>query len=88
MMARHRAGTTAATGQGVDQATGVLLFAAATVVPVAATVHQIRVTLQGMEPTVWRRLHVPSDVPLSGLHAVIQVAMGWEDFHLYEFSAN
>lgn len=54
----------------------------------ASTVHQIKVTLQGIEPAVWRRLHVPSGIPLSGLHAVIQVVMGWEDFHLYEFSAN
>ncbi|MFD4143035.1 plasmid pRiA4b ORF-3 family protein [Streptomyces sp. NPDC058572] len=53
-----------------------------------STVHQIKVTLQGIEPAVWRRLHVPSGAPLSGLHAVIQVAMGWEDFHLYEFSVN
>ncbi|MER7841502.1 hypothetical protein ABTY98_37865 [Streptomyces sp. NPDC096040] len=37
-----------------------------------STVHQIKATLQGIEPAVWRRLHVPSEVPLSGLHAVIQ----------------
>jgi hypothetical protein len=40
-----------------------------------------------IEPVVWRRIHVYSHTPLSGLHAVIQVAMGWDDAHLYEFGA-
>jgi len=53
---------------------------------VSETVHRIRVTLQEIEPPVWRRVHVPSATTLAGLHAVLQVAMGWEDFHLYGFS--
>jgi hypothetical protein len=34
---------------------------------------------------VWRRLEVPSDLPLSVLHEVIQTAFGWFDCHLHQF---
>lgn len=34
---------------------------------------------------VWRRLRVPGSCTLRELHGVIQVAMGWEGFHLYQF---
>ncbi|MFJ9745726.1 IS1096 element passenger TnpR family protein [Streptomyces chartreusis] len=49
-----------------------------TVAPVE-DVHQLRVSIPDIEPEVWRRIHVYSQTPLSGLHAVIQVAMGWDD---------
>ena len=34
---------------------------------------------------VWRRLQVPETTTLAELHRVIQVAMGWEDYHLHRF---
>ena len=34
---------------------------------------------------VWRRVLVPSTCTLRELHGVIQVAMGWEGIHLYQF---
>ncbi len=34
---------------------------------------------------VWRRLLVPSTCTLCELHGIIQVAMGWEGIHLYQF---
>jgi hypothetical protein len=34
---------------------------------------------------VWRRVRVPGDLSLAGLHDVIQVAMGWTDTHLHDF---
>lgn len=49
------------------------------------TTHRLRVTLMDVEPAVWRELRVPSVVPLSLLHAVVQVAVGWEDAHLHEW---
>jgi hypothetical protein len=49
------------------------------------TVHILRVTLLDVTPPVWRQLRVPSAVPLSVLHAILQVAVGWEDRHLYEW---
>jgi hypothetical protein len=47
--------------------------------------YQIKVTLQGLRPPVWRRLQVPGDISLSKLHQVLQVAMGWTNSHLHQF---
>jgi hypothetical protein len=47
---------------------------------------QLRITLLGTKPKIWRRVLLPADVSLGDLHAVIQVAMGWEDAHLHEFT--
>ena len=49
------------------------------------TVHQLEVTLDDVEPPVWRRIEVPSSITLAGLHTVIQQAMGWQDHHLHQF---
>ena len=38
-----------------------------------------------INPMVWRRLLVPVDCTLRGLHGLLQVAMGWQGFHLYQF---
>ncbi len=48
-------------------------------------IYQIKVTLLGASPPIWRRLVVRADVTLAYLHNVLQVAMGWEDCHLHEF---
>jgi hypothetical protein len=53
------------------------------VVPVA--VHQLRITLCDVEPRIWRRIQVPSDILLVRLHEVLQAAMGWGDMHLHSF---
>lgn len=49
------------------------------------TVHHLKVTLLDVTPPVWRLLRVPSVVPLSALHSIVQVAMGWENRHLHEW---
>jgi hypothetical protein len=46
---------------------------------------QIKVWLLGVSPMVWRRVLVPATLMLRELHGVIQVAMGWEGYHLYQF---
>ena len=46
---------------------------------------QVKVWLLGISPMVWRRVLVPSTCTLRELHGVIQVAMGWEGIHLYQF---
>ncbi len=48
-------------------------------------VYQIKITLLGAKPPIWRRLLVPAEFTLEQLHDVLQVAMGWEDCHLHEF---
>ena len=49
------------------------------------TVHRVKVSLHGAKPPVWRRLEVPSDLPLSLLHEVLQTAFGWFDCHQHLF---
>jgi hypothetical protein len=53
--------------------------------PDAEAVLQIKVWLIGISPMVWRRVLVPAAFTLRELHGVIQVAMGWEGFHLFQF---
>ncbi len=47
--------------------------------------YQMKVTLRGLEPRIWRRFLVPGDYTLEKLHRVLQVVMGWENYHLHEF---
>jgi hypothetical protein len=46
---------------------------------------QLMVTLLHSKPKIWRRLVVPSDMPMADLHACIQISMGWENSHLHHF---
>ena len=50
------------------------------------SVFQLRVTLDEVVPTVWRRLLVPGGVRLGRLHGMLQAAMGWTDSHLHSFT--
>jgi Plasmid pRiA4b ORF-3-like protein len=36
-------------------------------------------------PKPWRRIEVPANHTLEGLHDVIQIVMGWADCHLHHF---
>lgn len=47
---------------------------------------RLKIQLDVMERPVTRRIEVPSTIRLDDLHLVIQIAMGWENDHLYEFS--
>lgn len=49
------------------------------------TLYQLKVTLQEIQPPVWRRIQVWHDITLARLHTVLQIVMGWEDYHLHEF---
>jgi hypothetical protein len=46
---------------------------------------QVKVWLVGISPMVRRRVLVPTTFTLRELHGVIQVVMGWEGIHLYQF---
>ena len=48
-------------------------------------VFQLKIQLRGIEPPIWRRVLVPADFTLYQLHKVIQIVMGWWDYHLHEF---
>ena len=49
-------------------------------------IYQLRIQLIDVEPTVWRTVEVRSDIKLQQLHEAIQAAMGWENYHLFQFS--
>jgi Plasmid pRiA4b ORF-3-like protein len=51
----------------------------------ANAIVQVKVWLLGISPMVWRRVVVPLACTLRELHGVLQVAMGWEGIHLYQF---
>ena len=53
--------------------------------PQSTEIYQFKVTLIGITPPVCRRIHVAGSYTLAQLHDVLQVAMGWEDYHLYMF---
>jgi len=50
-------------------------------------VYQLKVTLRGIQPPIWRRLEVRGDTTLDRLHDILQVAFGWTDSHLHQFVA-
>jgi hypothetical protein len=47
----------------------------------------LRIELENIEPLIWRRVAVRTSINLKALHSVIQAAMGWLDYHLWEFAA-
>ncbi len=50
-----------------------------------APIYQVKISLRGARPPIWRRLELPGDISLAGLHRTIQTAFGWEDSHLHVF---
>ena len=49
------------------------------------SVYQLRVVVHGVSPLIWRRLLLPADTTIAGLHAVLQIAFGWTGTHLHRF---
>jgi hypothetical protein len=49
---------------------------------------ELKVTLAGIEPPIWRRVLVPGDMTLEDLHRVIQALMDWEGCHLHQLEIN
>jgi hypothetical protein len=52
---------------------------------VGRTIYQVKISLRGILPPVWRRVQVPGTLALAGLHDVIQAAFGWTNTHLHKF---
>jgi len=51
-----------------------------------APIYRIKVTLRGSKPPIWRRILVRSGISLAKLHRILQVVMGWHDYHLHQFT--
>ncbi len=45
----------------------------------------LRLTLEDVEPVVWRRVVVPSETKLPKFNRMLEAAMGWEGYHLHMF---
>ncbi|HEY6309242.1 MAG TPA: plasmid pRiA4b ORF-3 family protein [Streptosporangiaceae bacterium] len=48
-------------------------------------VAELRVSLSGARPPIWRRVRLPTAATLADLHEVIQVLFGWDGDHLHLF---
>ena len=53
--------------------------------PSKHSIFQIKISLLGIKPPIWRRFQVSSDITLAYLHEILQVVMGWKNCHLYQF---
>ena len=47
--------------------------------------YQLKISMKGAKPPVWRRVNVPKDLTFNELHETIQSLFGWMDEHLYKF---
>jgi hypothetical protein len=45
----------------------------------------IKIALDETAPAIWRRVLVPTSVTFFDLHHIIQISMGWNNSHLFEF---
>ena len=54
--------------------------------PDARQIARLRVEIDEVTPAVVRRVEVPLDIRLDDLHFVLQIAIGWQNGHPFEFS--
>ncbi len=47
--------------------------------------YQLKVTLRDIHPLIWRRIQLWEDATLAQLHRILQIVVGWEDYHLHDF---
>lgn len=47
---------------------------------------KIRIELLNVEnPKVWREMWVPMEITFDQFHEILQICMGWKNYHLYSF---
>lgn len=51
-----------------------------------STALRLRVAIIGSDPEIWRQLDVDAELTLSELHDLLQVAFGWGESHLHNFT--
>ncbi len=49
---------------------------------------QLKMTLWDAPLPIWRRVLINAHLPLSVVHQILQICMGWWNYHLHDFSAN
>ncbi|GAB3243253.1 plasmid pRiA4b ORF-3 family protein [Kineosporia babensis] len=53
--------------------------------PLAKGIYQLKVTIDGSEPAIWRRVEVPGTMDLDSLHVVIQAAFSGDDAEAFSY---
>ncbi len=53
--------------------------------PPENVVYQVKITIREIKPSIWRRLLIPSNITFNKFHKIIQVAFGWQNYHLFNF---
>lgn len=48
----------------------------------------IRVSIAGIQPQIWRKLRLPASLSLAATHFAIQYTMNWQSRHLWSFRRN
>jgi hypothetical protein len=51
----------------------------------AESIYQIKISLKGSRPLIWRRVLVSGADSLARLHMILQAVMGWENYHLHMY---
>lgn len=49
------------------------------------SIYQLKISLKGARPAIWRRLLIASSDDLEDVHIALQIVMGWTNSHLHEF---
>jgi hypothetical protein len=47
---------------------------------------QFTITLKNSKPLIWRSILVKKETTFFELHHIIQISMGWKNYHLFEFN--
>ena len=70
-----------------DLSQAVAAFAASGVPRSIDQVAELKISLAGFRPPIWRRVRLPVTATLADVHDVIQVLFGWDGDHLHAFQA-
>lgn len=53
--------------------------------PSPADRYQLKVTLRDTDPPIWRQFLIDPAATLGELHVILQIVMGWQNYHMHEF---
>ena len=48
-------------------------------------IYRVHVSLREIQPLIWRRIELFPTTTLKQFHRILQIAMGWENYHLHEY---
>ena len=54
----------------------------------SANIYELKITLKGIKPTIYRTIQIEDNRTFFELHVAIQIAFGWDDSHLHVFEIN